>query len=304
MKKLLALVLTLAMMAALAVPAMAATITAPKAAITIDGTRDDAYGGPWDIAAYRSDDMNGATGKLWAAWDDNFIYYFIEVNDATPNHEHGNSYERDCVELFFDWYNAKEDDTSDDTKPYWQYRIMSAPNEDGEQFNHTINHAALGWGPYDDDHQSSMEANIVVNYSATGYSFEIGIEYKKFGVNIAEGAVVGVDYQIGDNQDGEGRTSQAFFTVSDDNDNQWQYPYACGGLLVLGPAAAAPPPPEETPAEEAPAVGGGEAAPEPPPVAVPTSPPSAPTGDAGMVTLIALMAAAAFGAAVLRKKIR
>jgi len=71
--------------------------------------------------------------------------------------------------------------------------------------------------------------------------------------------------------------------------------------LTLGGVMDGPPPPvveEEAP----PAVGGGDAAPEPPVIA-PTPAPAAPqTGDAGMIAVVALLAVAAAGIVVFRKK--
>ena len=71
MKKILALVLCIAILSVLAATSVMAsnlTLTAPKTTITIDGVKDDGYSDFYDIAFLEG---NGATGKIAVAWDDN-----------------------------------------------------------------------------------------------------------------------------------------------------------------------------------------------------------------------------------------
>ena len=302
MKKILALVLITALMGIMAIPVMAdAAMTAPKITMTLDGVRDDGYGGPYDIKAFKADE--GATGQVWTAWDDSYVYYYIEITDTTPNHEHANDYECDCVEMFFDWYNTKDDDTSDASHPYWQYRTASKADENGRQFTNGINQAAgedgTGWSV--EAHVASQTANNVVKPLKGGdlnggYIVETRIAYKEFGVNLSEGSVIGVDFQIGDNQTGEGRTAQIFIGTEYQSEDQWQYPNSVGGSLTLGAAPAAPAAPEPEPE---PAAGGGSEAPDQPVVTAPA--PTAPkTGDSALVFAGLLVAAA--GALVITKR--
>jgi len=298
MKKFIAIVLCMIL---LTIPVLAATsITAPKATINLDGVKDDAYAGPFDVKSFRADP--GATAKVWAAWDDNYIYYYIEVADATPFHEHGNMYERDCVEMFFDWYNAKDEDTGDEDHPYWQLRICSAPNEDGKQFSLNINYAALGW----DDHEEEYNilGNSVVKLSATNYIVEVRVPYKQAGIKVGEGSVIGIDFQIGDNQTGDGRASQAYINDDFVSDSQWTNPAELGGLLTLGAAPAAPVVEEVVvAAPEAPAPVVEEASPAPAPAPAPAPVVTAPKiGDAGIIALSVVMIIAAAGVVIFRRK--
>jgi len=286
----------------LATPAMAFTnLTAPKATIALDGVKDDTYGGPYAINNYQDGMEGGATGQVWVSWDDDYINFYFDVKDDTPNHDHNNDYEGDCVELFFDWYVGQDDDTSDITKPYWQYRACSAPNpskDDWQNFN-GINQAAgedgTGWQV--EEHIASQDANTVVNLRADGYTIETRVEYKKFGINIKEGDVIAIDFMIGDNT-GDGRASCAFLDPEHNTNEQWQWPYEVGGRLTLGPAAAAPVEPDEPdPIPEPDGNDDNNAAPPPPAL---TPPPAAPTGDSALM-FIALIAALA-GAAVITKR--
>jgi len=310
MKKFLAVLLFTAMVFALAIPVAALDITAPKATIALDGVRDDAYAGPWDIK-YFNEGNPGATGQVWTAWDDDYIYLYFEIDDKTPNHEHGNHYERDCVEVFFDWYNGKDDDTSDDEKfPYWQYRFASAPNEDGQQFSLNINWASLGWGDFSEEYNAA--GNTVVKPLSgsdlkNGYIVETRIPYKSAGIKIAEGSVLGADFMIGDNQEDSGRSSMTFPDPDFTSNNQYQHPFELGVAFKLG-AAPLPPVVEAPPEEAAPVVndaasGGGEAADAeivPVIVAATPAPVSSPiTSDSMMIVVLTM---ALLGAFVITKR--
>jgi len=314
MKKILALVLFVAMISLLALPVLAAPANplpdnmvklpvAPKADIVLDGARDDGYGDPYDLVKIRNDNT-GATGKVWSAWNEKGVYYYMEVYDKTPNHEHGNPWERDNVEFFIDWNAARDDaNNRDDDNPSWQVRIASKPNEDGNS-----NSGTLG----DDDLEPGKDfvAKPIDGDYKNGYIIEICLPVA-IAVNVnppmAEGKVIYVDFQIGDNQEDGGRTSQVFLVPDDDDtDQQWQWPHANRGILKLGAAKAAPAPVVEAVPE---AVGGGEAAEAEiaPIIAAVTPPPSvaAPsvrTGDAGIIALSVVMIAAAAGIVVFKRK--
>ena len=228
MKKFFTVVLLLAF---LALPIMAADviISAPKTPIIIDGVRDDGYGDFVDIKAMESG-IPGATGKVCTAWDDNFIYYYIEVLDSTPNHNAENSYERDCVEFYIDWFNNKGTTFANDGKPYWQIRIASAPSDDGVVHTNMINGET--------DVQKYIDAvakTTFVKLIDGGYIIEVGmpIDMVEGGFTMSEGLIIGVEFLIGDNQIGAGGTSMAFLT-EDDMDTQWENPSGCHGLLKLG----------------------------------------------------------------------
>ena len=299
MKKLLAIVICAALMCLLALPAMAYTqLTAPKITMALDGVKDDGYAGPYDLKAYQPDMVDsGATGQVWIAWDDDYIYYYIEVADSTPNHSHANDYESDCVEMFFDWYNQKADDTSDISQPYWQYRIASAPDPENDdsfgeprQFSNGINQAAgedgTGWSI--EDHLTSQKANSVVNIYDGGYSFETRIAYKSFGISLSEGSVLAIDFMIGDNQEGEGRTQCTWLDIEYSDNNHWQWPLSCGGELTLLGAPVAPAEPEPEPEDEAPVPEPDAAAPAPAPAPAPT------TGNGAVMIFVLLAAAGGF----------
>jgi len=303
MKKVLALVLVSALMFALAIPAAANEIllpAAPKADIIIDGVRDDGYGEMFEINSYKNGDGDGATAKVWAAWNDTGIFYYLEVSDTTPNHDHSDRWQRDCVEFFIDWNAAIPDANSNEANPSWQLRIASAPNEDGMQ-------QSCRQLPNDDDVNDTLKSGthfvvkpLVGNDLTGGYIMEVWlpIAFTNGNANpLAEGRNVFVDFQVADNQHGDGRSSQAFLDgMHEGVDTQNNNPSAFRGILPLGAALGV-----EVEEDIPDAIGGGEEADaEIAPVIERVTSPR--TNDAGIMALIALMAIAAMGIVVLRKK--
>jgi len=320
---------------------MAANVTVPRASPVIDGVLDDVYAGPYPIAFVLPDkDPNGAKGEVWVAWDDVALYFYLKIIDRTPNHTEDG--DRDNVEIHIDWNNIKAtgggaqmmqndeggwtydgDPGTDEGFPYWQVRAWAGPDIDGNNFLSGANWWDMGWGSvawdgggaYDDF--AFFNGPIDGNYR-NGYIVEVKIDAPE-GVVLSEGKQIPFDIQINDNINGEGeRESQIWLTNSPWNDIQWAIPQACNGLLTLGgpPQAAGAGDAGEAPAGETgggaaeaggagetgdnnAAAGGGDAAPEPPPV---QRPPSTNTGDAGVITLVALIAAAIAGIVIFRKK--
>ena len=300
MKKLLALAIICAMMFALAIPATASNIKlpdVPKADIVIDGERDEGYGDMFRVESYRDGNGDGATASIWMAWNESGIFYYAEVNDVTPNHNHSNTYERDNIEFFIDW-NAAKPDGNDQFGPdaSWQIRIPSAPNEDGNVSSGTLGDDELQPGTH------YVVKPLVGGDLSGGYKMEVWlpIALAESGANpLAVGRTIFVDFQIADNQLDEGRSSQAFLDgMADGTDSQWNTPEAFQGVVTL--AEAKPAPVADEPDE--PAANDGGAGGDAGAGAAVVSTPSPRTNDAGIIALIALMAIAAAGIVVLKKR--
>ncbi|MCL2772535.1 MAG: CBM9 family sugar-binding protein [Oscillospiraceae bacterium] len=315
MKKILAPVLFIAMIFALTIPAMAAAdvvpVTANKsAAIAIDGARDDAYAGPVDIAAPRLNATDGfenapgaATGKLWTAWDDSSVYFYIEVYDTTPNQK--DTANNDCVEIFLDW-NAGQggpDEASADT-PFWQIRVFAGPDADGvTDLGGYILTDAADWSGNSvfNDVCTHFSGPLNGNYN-NGYVVEIKIPHPDVAA-LTEGKKIPFDAQICDNMLGQGgREGQMFIGHAGDgiDDNEkWHTPSYLSGLMTLGAAYVAPAPTEAAPVADAAAPAPDVAAPAPAAHAVTSA---VQTGD-NTLAIAGIMVLAAAGAVIFRRKL-
>lgn len=286
MKKLLTLVLATAMVIMLSIPAMAiVNYTAHEAivGIEIDGVRDEAYGSDNDcmvIAAplglpegkYTTSGM--ATGKAWVAWDNEALYYYMEVYDETPNHECDGK--NDNVEIYIDWNAGRGGELTEEAEdgtmgyepgqpegyPAWQIFIPAAENQDGFQdFEGCIlentedqqswtgfiwSPTAAGifmdvceWatGPIDDNWRRGYFIEIRIPAPAGSEDRETG---STVDVKLVKGKEIPVDFQIGDNINGVDQDSAdaRVYLVKDDkyNDRQWACPFTYGGLMKLGDA--------------------------------------------------------------------
>jgi len=245
MKKILAFGIVIAMMFALAISATAApiTITAPKGTPAVDGVFDAGVYGDWTALGFVGSGPDpidgGADGRVAAAWDDEWIYVFVEANDPTPFSDNSTNWQTDNVEFFFDWNNYKGETIDNDDNPFWQARIHRAPG--AEEFSRT-GHANGDWQNEqpNDDHPFYHIRYAIVE-SGSSYTIEAAFPRSAIegGFTFAEGTVIGFDVTLSDAQDNDDRYSTAFFYASED-DQMWQNPSHLKALLVLG--AAAPPP--------------------------------------------------------------
>jgi len=330
MKKILAILLCITLIAVLAVPAMALVdVPANKATPVIDGVRDDVYSGPFDIATHyqkadETNSMNSATGKVWTAWDESALYFYVEVYDKTPNYQ--NDANNDNIEIMIDWLNGgatgnggsitgrNADDTGWDYEPgtvegypFWQVRIPSGPDLDGFQDISGAVWSDLGWGGVD---WSAADAAAVTEFVTVpidgayrnGYIVEAKIGIPA-GVALSEGMVIPFDIQICDNINGEGtRDGQVFMAPSEYNDMQWAVPSTLMARMALGGAYVAAVEVVEVAADvvDDTAAGGGGDAPVPvvddtpaPPPPAGTGPSSPRVGDSGAIMLVVLAVALA-----------
>ena len=310
MKKILTLALCIILMLTLTLPAMAAQLplTANKATITIDGVKDDAYADNFlAITAVKDgSDATTTTGKVWAAWDDSYMYFYIEVYDKTPNSacDTGEAHFRDSVEVYLDWNSGQGGDREGAPEtPYYQVRIQAAPGDGvaGQITGFILDD--LDWAGFADwtlrggeDAVKRFAGPLNGDYK-NGDVAEMAIPVPTdYPVKLSEGKKIPFDTQINDNMEGDGRTEMIYINPNNDgptgNGNQWQCPSDCGALLILGAAYAAPVIANDEPVIEN---NNNDVA----VTAVVTS--AAKTGDAGII-VFALMMLLSAGVLVLRRK--
>jgi hypothetical protein len=294
MKKFLTVLLCFAMIFVLTLPAAAiVNVTANKATIVIDGVKDDDYAGPIAVAS-RMRDENGeypqepnvATAQAWFAWDSTALYFYIDVTDKTPNHDDFNA---ESVEIFLDLESGQgEADEASDDKPFWQLRV--SPNDPETLGGYSRDDGGANWST--SAFEDLVEWKLIPkNNYKDGYIIEMKVGVPSFS-KFTEGKVIPFDLQVCDNSQGDGRDGQMFLDSIGEgiHDNErWHVAAYLMGRLTLGPKYEAPAAAVVEP--EAPVVAAPEA---------PKPPPAVRTGDAGIMILVAVMAAA--GIVILRKK--
>ena len=317
MKKVLALGIIIAMMFALAVPAMAlpvvpATAFRADGGITIDGVRDAAYGGDDDfvrVAAPRMHPDNpdensktdAATANVWTAWDDSGVYFYLEVYDRTPHHDDFNA---ESIEIFMDWESGLHDSgEATDEAPFWQIRVSPVDPTELSGYSRDSNGPNWSTSEFEDFVEWAL---IPLNGSYNnGYIVEMKVGVPGWS-SVSPGKVVVFDVQVCDNTVGDGRDGQMFLANlgEHDDNNRWNTAGFLSGRLTLGgvytPPAADEPAADDGAADagDAAGAGGDDGAAG----AGAAARPAPRTGDAGMIALVALMAIAAVGVVVLKRK--
>jgi hypothetical protein len=236
-------------------------LSATKAGrIVIDGVRDDIYSGPYEIASHYqnsagTNDMNSATGKVWTAWDNNALYFYFEIYDATPNHT--NDGRNDNIGIYIDWNNVKAAGgggelseeywttgdystsimgTSGPDYPYWQVTIPAARDMDGWQDLGGAFWFGLGevfWNPFEIEDATTFVTRSIDGNWQNGYIVEARILAPDY-VTLHEGKQIPIDFEINDNIHGAGIINgRAYLADSEYNNTQWCIPSSCTGLLTL-----------------------------------------------------------------------
>ncbi len=116
-KRLISLLLVVLMLSAMSLPMLAADealptyadraeLEAPKAITkpTIDGTKDASYGSAYDI---NNNSDNPATAKASFAWDEDYLYMYIEVTDAGISNSNTNGWDNDRIRWYLDLANEQ-----------------------------------------------------------------------------------------------------------------------------------------------------------------------------------------------------
>ena len=142
----------------------------------VDGIKEDAWGNngtyiPLDIHL-----NSGVVADATAMWDEEYLYVFMEVQDATLNNSSSDAWQQDSVEVFIDENNHKTESYEADDK---QYRI-SYTNE--QSFNGT---------------KCNADNVISAARSFTG-GYEVEAAFKWTDITPAVGMEIGLEFQIND----------------------------------------------------------------------------------------------------------
>ena len=217
-----------------------------------------------------------ATASIKLMWDEAHLYVLGVVSDPTPNKTASAVGDEhiDGVDIQISEDNSTSGPMRDDTQGF-DNTLPANGN-----FNININGKATGWGGVwfaDAGYEKVVSAAVD---TADGYIFEAAIPLQTISGSV--GTVIGVEFQINDNQDGSGRTAI----------RQWNADLcmAHSDAAYLGECKfiEAPAPVTEAPATEAPA-------------AAPTTPAAPATADMGIIAACTILALSA-GAVITAKK--
>ena len=269
MKKFLTSALAIAMMAVMSLAASAIDFTASSALnndIVVDGEKDLAYVSA-AIPVNAEAPAEAAVGNCYAAWDDDYLYLYLEVTDAAVEDAAAVTgiWSDDCAEFYIN-LSGMEGNITDINAAQYTY---------GPSFP-----AFAGGGLHRDNNMADCLS--AYKYTDNGYNVEIAIawgdEYAP-----AEGEAFPFVVGINDEADGDPSTREyQTFTGGSAQVNAWQVADATWDSLKLSAEEYVEPEPETTPEviEEA--------------VAAPQ------TFDAGVIAAVAAIVSAA-GYAVTKK---
>ena len=142
-----------------------------------------------------------ATAEIKAMWDANHLYVLGIVTDPTPNKTATNTGDEniDGVDIQISEDNEQDGAMRDDT--------VGGDNTlpGNGNFNININGKATGWGGVWFAAGGGEKVVSAAKDTDTGYIFEAAIPLQTITGEV--GTVIGVEFQINDNQDGSGRTA-------------------------------------------------------------------------------------------------
>ena len=244
MKKIISLVLACIILSVLAISALAlgdniayadkTVIETPNFKPTIDGKKDDGYTKMYVVDKSETDGKVAHPGgsKLYTAWYENTLYFYMEVPDTTPQENGGDglwNWQRDGVwfMLFFggDRESATEANKMKETK-YWKI----FPTIDTLTFSNSVN--ADPWEPAVED---DFEWKTIVGDN--GYSVEIAYTVPAATAELAAGKEIAFEIEVFDVNDPT--ATYRYYLANGYENNAENYCTAWGAKIVLAEAASA-----------------------------------------------------------------
>ena len=180
-----------------------------KGTVSINGIAD---GDEWANAEEFDLTVKGgepeASAKARVLWDDENLYVFMDVTDASLDATSTAAHEQDSIEVFIDEDNAKAGSYQEDDK---QYRM----NYKGE-------------ASFNGSKCKASNVDYAVKLTDKGYSVEAAFAFTDVVPNA--GDKIGIDLQINDAKDGARIGTVNWY---DGSGNGWQAPNVFGEALLL-----------------------------------------------------------------------
>ncbi len=186
-----------------------------RGSATLDGVKDEAYdvSDPLIVDLFIQgieDEENvfkGATANVWLLWDENALYVYAEVADPVLSAASNTVYMQDSIEIFLDENNRKTGFYEPDDG---QYRVS---------FENTTSFGSTG------DVDGFESVAVVID---GGYAVEVILPYRT--IVAIEGAVIGFDFQVNDDQGSGVRDSISKW--NDPTNESWQSTSRYGILIL------------------------------------------------------------------------
>jgi hypothetical protein len=166
---------------------LAQTTTAP----VVDGAKDAAWGETLPVANVLSTapaSAADASGGWTSLWDANNLYIYIDANDDENVVDSGNSWwEDDHIELYIDADGSRPNGY---TNMQFQYAVRRGAN------------AIIDAKPWFNRSIANIQVANVEKPNGEGYTVEIKIPFANLGVAAEAYKFIGIDVQIGDDDNG------------------------------------------------------------------------------------------------------
>ncbi|MCX6182142.1 MAG: cellulase family glycosylhydrolase [Bacteroidetes bacterium] len=188
-------------------------------AITIDGTVDafwnnasvlpQTIGNVLQTGITNSADLSGTFKALW---DNNYLYVLGDIKDNVLNQDSPNSWDDDCVELYFDINNDK----------------AGAYGANDAEYNFEYNNAGVVTA--NPGVRSVANINYVMVPKTGGYTFEVRIPWSTLQGTPVVGQLLGFDLHVNDDDDGGVRDSKLAWNAT--ADDAWQFTTSFGTAVL------------------------------------------------------------------------
>ncbi len=233
MKKIFASILATALVATLSVAASAADFTASSAlnnAITVDGVKDVAYvSAPAAInVAESAGGEGGATGNAYMAWDNDYLYVFVEVADEAVT---------DPANVTSIWAN-------DSIEVYLNLAGEEGAITDINAAQYTVGPSYTAWAGGGLHRENNMDASKYAwEYTDEGWNIEVAIAWGD-DYSAGEGEAFPFCIGINDDADDDASTREFHNFTGANQGSAWQTADANWDNLTLSAEEYVEPEPE------------------------------------------------------------
>jgi hypothetical protein len=146
-------------------------------------------------------------GTYRAAWDNENMYFFIKVHDDVLRTDNPDAWNNDCIELFFDGDNSKNN---------------SAIGYDENDLQMRFEYMKGAW--------QAPNSEFVFLETDRGYTFEARVPESDLNFDLDTNLLIGLDVQLTDNDDG---TQNSIIRWWSDNNNNYQDPSLFGTAKLV-----------------------------------------------------------------------